>query len=69
MTQPKELNTGGLGKEKLLSTWAKVGMSVIGLWLLQESVVGVKELGLWGIANISPENTVLRQLLGLSGDC
>lgn len=68
MTQPKELNTGGLGKKKLLSTWAKVGMSVIGAWLLQQSVVGVKELGLWGIVNISPENTVLRQLLGLSGD-
>lgn len=32
---------------------------LIGAWLLQESIVGVKELGLWGVANIFPENTVL----------
>lgn len=48
----------------MLSTGAKVRLSGIGAGLLQESAVGVKELGLWGIAKSFPENTVLSQLLG-----
>lgn len=35
------------------SPWAKVRMSVFEAWLLQESGVGDKEVGLLGIANIS----------------
>lgn len=48
----------------MLSTGAKFRLSGIGAGLLQESAVGVKELGRWGIANSFPENTVLNWLLG-----
>lgn len=44
------------------STRAKVRMRMVDAWLLQESRLGDKEVGLWGIGNISSNNRVFTLL-------
>lgn len=51
------------GGKKTQSAWAKVRMSMVDAWLLQERRLGNMEVGLWGIANISSNNRVFALLL------